>query len=302
MLARIIEITTDNRHLYVERGFMCISAHGEEQARIALDDIGAVISCAHGLTFSNNLLVQLAARNTPFIACGSNFVPVACLWSLEGNYNQSSRMDAQIEATKPKSKQLWKQIVQVKITQQAAVLEAVGANPAPVKALVRFVRSGDPENIEAQAARRYWQALFGTDFRRDQTAGGINALLNYGYMIIRSCVARAIMGAGLHPSLGIHHSNAGNPMRLVDDLMEPYRPFVDFAAWHLKQRKQEEVTAETKRELVAVLDKEIATEKGMTTLRNNIQDAATGLAFIFMDKQKSLELPSPQPPLWLETS
>ncbi len=302
MSTRIVEIANDGRHLAVERGFMTVGEQGQEIARIPLDDIAAVIACAHGLTYSNNLLIQLARRNALFVVCGPNFVPAAFLWALEGNYTQSSRMDAQIEATAPKCKQLWKQIVRAKIAQQAAILEGIGANPIPVSALIQNVRSGDPENIEAQAARRYWPLVFGEQFRRDRESGGINALLNYGYMIIRSAVARAIMGAGLHPSIGIHHRNAGNPMRLVDDVMEPFRPYVDFAVWNMRKNKQEDVTPEAKKKLAGLLDMEVATYAGMTALRAAIQNAATSLALVYAGQKAALEFPQPQPPLWLDSS
>lgn len=281
---------------------MSVSEKGEEVTKVPLDDIGAVIARAHGLTYSNNLLVQLAQRNVPFVVCGANFTPVAYLWSLDGNYKQSARMDAQISATLPKSKQLWKQIVQSKISQQAVVLEATGANPTPVRSLEKAVRSGDPDNIEAQAARRYWPLLFGKDFRRDRQAGGINGMLNYGYTVLRSCVARAIMGAGLHPSIGIHHLNSNNPMRLVDDLMEPFRPFVDWTVWNLVQKQQIEVSTEVKRKLASILDMQIAAEAEMTSLSNSVQDSATSLAFVYLGKADLLLFPQPALPLWLEAS
>ncbi|MDD3183508.1 MAG: type II CRISPR-associated endonuclease Cas1 [Alphaproteobacteria bacterium] len=302
MTVRVIELSVDNRHLSVERGFMVVSEQGKEIARVPLDDIGAVIGCAHGLTYSNNLLVQLALRNVPFVVCGSNFTPVAYLWSLDGNYKQSGRMDAQIRATVPKSKQLWKQIIQAKIAQQAAVLEAVGENAIPLKALVKNVKSGDPKNIEAQAARRYWQILFGSTFRRDRDAAGVNTLLNYGYMIIRSCVARAIMGAGLHPSLGVHHTNENNPMRLVDDLMEPFRPFIDCIVWHMNKKGSCELTPDIKKHLVSVLKMEVSTQAGLTSIQNAIQETATSLALIYLGQKESLALPDPQPLLWFETA
>lgn len=302
MSSRIVEITTDGRHLAAERGFMTVSEDGREVARVPLDDIAAVIACAHGITYSNNLLVQLSRRNALLVVCGSNFVPSAFLWALEGNYTQSSRMDAQIEATAPKRKNLWKQIVIAKIIQQAAVLEGIGVNWVPLRALARNVRSGDPENVEAQAARRYWPLVFGQGFRRDRNAGGVNSLLNYGYMVVRSAVARAVMGAGLHPSIGIHHCNAGNPMRLVDDLMEPFRPYVDFVVWNLRNNGMEQITPMTKRKLAAVLEMNVAAEAGMTALRNAVQNAATSLALVYEGKKENIDFPLPQPPLWLEVS
>jgi CRISPR-associated protein Cas1 len=295
---RIVEIATDGRHLAVDRGFMTVSEKGEEITRIPLDDIAALIGTAHGLTYSNNLLVEFARRNVLFVFCSANHNPVGFLWAVDGFHQQAARIDAQLESTLPKSKQLWKQIVQAKVEQQAAVLEAIGQNSAPVLALAKKVRSGDPDNIEAQAARRYWGLLFGEDFRRDRDAGGINGMLNYGYMIIRSAVARSIMAAGLHPSLPIHHKNANNPMRLVDDVMEPFRPYADFVVWHLSQKGHDSVAPEIKRVLASLLDMEIATETGMTALRAGIQNTAISLAQVYEGEKDALDLPLVSPPLW----
>lgn len=295
---RIVEIGNDGRHLAVHRGFMTVSADREEIARIPLDDIAAVIANAHGLTYSNNLLVELAKRGAMMVLCGPNHSPAAFIWSIEGHHMQSARIEAQLKASLPKSKQLWKQIVQCKIAQQAAVLEAIGQPCAPVKALISEVRSGDPDNIEAQAARRYWPLLYGNSFRRDRDSGGHNALLNYGYTVLRATAARSIMAAGLHPSIGLHHSNQFNPMRLADDLMEPFRPFVDLAVFHLTQKGQVDIDPETKRALVGVMEMEVAVEHGATALNTAVQDMASSLGMIFEDKAEKLSLPAPQPPLW----
>ena len=296
--SRIVEIANDGRHLAVYRGFMTVSADQEEIARIPLDDIAAVIANAYGLTYSNNLLVELAKRGAMLVLCGPNHCPAAFLWSVEGHHMQSARIEAQLKASLPKSKQLWKQIVQCKIAQQAAVLEAIGQPSAPVKALVPEVRSGDPDNIEAQAARRYWPLIFGDAFRRDRDSGGHNSLLNYGYTVLRATTARSIMAAGLHPSIGLHHSNQFNSMRLADDLMEPFRPFVDLAVFHLTKKGQTDIVPETKKILAGIIEMEVAVEHGATALNTAVQDMASSLGMIFEEKTEKLSLPAPQPPLW----
>lgn len=298
---RIIEIASDDRHLAVHRGFLAVSSGGTEISRLPLDDIAGIITCAHGLTYSNNLLIELARRNAQFILCAPNFTPIAFLWAVEGYHQQAARMDAQMEATKPKSKQLWKQLVKAKIAQQAAVLAAVGQPTPPLAAMIDKVKSGDPDNIEAQAARRYWTLLFGPDFKRDRAIPGINAMLNYGYIIIRSAVARSLLGAGLHPTIGVHHKNANNSMRLVDDVMEPFRPYVDLAVWHLSKRDDLTITPEVKRALAGLLEMEVATEGGMTALRTAIQNAAISLALVYEGGRSELDLPLVSPPLWRMT-
>lgn len=137
-------------------------------------------------------------------------------------------MWAQWNVSRPLAKQLWRRIVQAKIAMQGSLLEARDAPGAAGFALIAGrVRSGDPDNVEAQAARRYWPALMGKDFHRDRNQRGANALLNYGYAVMRATVARAVVAAGLHPTIGIQHANRGNAFALADDLVEPFRPLVD---------------------------------------------------------------------------
>lgn len=306
MLGRIVEIAKDHRHLSLYRGFMCIEDTSQPHdqparklGRIPLADITAVIAHAHGITYTNNLLVALAKQGSPFVLCSANHNVVAMLWPVDGNHQQAKRFDAQIAAAKPTHKRLWANIVKAKILQQAAVLEAVGAPCAPLKALAKQVRPGDSDNKEAQAARLYWGLLFGEHFRRDQSAGGINAMFNYGYTILRSAMARSIVAAGLHPTLGIYHRNEGNPMRLVDDLMEPFRPLIDYKTWQitLAAPQAAELTPENKRTLVGVLYADMATPAGATPVSVCMQKLAVSLAQIYLDQTQQLELPYTQLPM-----
>lgn len=233
MIGRVVEIAEDGRHLAALRGFMVVKSEGEEIGRVPLDDIGVVIVNAHGITYSNSLIVALAERGAGVVVCAANHNPVAWLWPVVGNHMQTARMMAQIEATRPLGKRLWQTVVQAKIEQQGAALAALGKPHGGFALLAREVRSRDPANVEAQAARRYWPILFGEDFRHDRAAGGINAMLNYGYAVLRAATARAVTGARLHPSLGIHHRNRSDAMSLADDLMEPFRPLVDLLAARL---------------------------------------------------------------------
>jgi CRISP-associated protein Cas1 len=238
MIGRIVEIADDHRHLLMSRGFMVVrDTEGErkELGQVPLDDITAVIANAHGLSYTNSLLVALSERGAPFVLCAANHNAVGMLLPIDGNYQQAKRFDAQIDAAKPLRKRLWADIVKSKLQQQAATLEAAGESTPPLTALIGKVRSGDPDNIEAQGARRYWTLLFGDEFRRDQNAGSLNGMLNYGYTVLRAATARAVVAAGLHPTLGLHHSNEGNAMRLVDDVMEPFRPMVDPGTYFVRR-------------------------------------------------------------------
>lgn len=302
MIGRIVEVADDRRHLFMARGFMVVQdTEGErkELGQVPLDDIAAVIANAHGLSYTNNLLVALAERGAPFVLCAANHNAVGMLLPIDGNHHQGKRFDAQLEATKPTAKRLWAEVVRAKLEQQAAALEAMGGPTAPLTALVSKVRSGDPDNLEAQGARRYWGLLFGDKFRRDQDAGGLNAMLNYGYTVLRATTARAVIAAGLHPTLGLHHSNDSNPMRLVDDLMEPFRPVIDLKIWQLRRNGEAEITSDTKRALVRTLYDDMQTDVGATPVMVCVQKLATSLAQVYLGEREKLDLPLPGLPLAL---
>ncbi len=302
MIGRIVEVADDRRHLFMHRGFLVVQdTEGErkELGQVPLDDIAAVIANAHGLSYTNNLLVALAERGAPFVLCAANHNAVGMLLPVEGNFEQSRRIEAQIAASLPTHKRLWAAVVRSKLEQQAAALEATGAPTAPLMALASKVRSGDPENLEAQGARRYWGLLFGPDFRRDQNAPGLNGLLNYGYTVLRAATARAVIAAGLHPSIGLHHSNDQNAMRLVDDVMEPFRPVIDLKVWQLMRNQEKDVTPETKRALVRTLYDDMQSDAGATPVLVCVQKLATSLALVYLGQRDKLDLPLPGLPLAL---
>ena len=302
MIGRIVEVADDRRHLFMHRGFMVVQdTEGErkELGQVPLDDIAAVIANAHGLSYTNNLLVALAERGAPFVLCAANHNAVGMLLPIDGNYEQAKRIEAQIAASQPTHKRLWAAVVRSKLEQQAAALEAVGAPTAPLTALIPKVKSGDPENMEAQGAQRYWRLLFGDGFRRDQDAGGLNSLLNYGYTVLRAATARAVVAAGLHPSIGLHHSNDNNAMRLVDDLMEPFRPIIDLKVWHLRRNGEGEITSDTKRALVRTLYDDMQTEAGATPVLVSAQKLAVSLAQVYLGERNKIDLPLPGLPLAL---
>jgi CRISPR-associated protein Cas1 len=200
------------------------------------------------------LISALANRGIPLVVCGKNYRPVAVLLPIEQHYEQAKRFQAQTTMGKPRKKSIWQQVIREKVLNQSLILAHWGA-PLPVlDRLARQVRSGDPSNVEAQAARYYWRALFGSEFRRDVDKEGVNAQLNYGYAILRAAVARAVVSAGLHPSLGIFHRDPKNSFQLVDDLMEPFRPIVDSCV--RESFPETDVSPEVKRRLAAIVELE----------------------------------------------
>lgn len=296
---RVIDISSDGLHLAVHRGFLTVSEGHEEKGRVPLDDVGAVIAHAHGLTWSNTLFVKLAERSVPVIICAPNHAPVTCLWPLAGHHLQGARMRAQADAAKPLVKQLWQRIVAAKISMQGAVLASTGAEAGGFVLLARKVRSGDPDNLEAQAARRYWQAMMGPDFRRDTDGEGINALLNYGYTVLRAVLSRAICAAGLHPTLGIHHANRANAFALADDLMEPYRPIVDRMVRNMIDAGVGSVDLDAKRRLATIGSLDLETAEGTSPLSVQAGRLVHSVAIAFETGAIDLDLPRPPSPLAL---
>lgn len=292
MIGRIVEIAGDGRYLSLDRGFLVVSCKGEEVGRTPIDDVAALIGNAHGLVYSNNLLVALAARGIPFVLCGANHRPAGLLWPVDGHHRQAARMDAQLRASLPLRKRLWKQVIQTKIGMQAAVIGLSGGPELPLRRLAGQVRSGDPSNVEGQAARLYWGLLLGKDFRRNRDAQGINALLNYGYTVLRAIVARQLMAAGLHPGIPLHHANEGNAMRLVDDLMEPFRPLVDAWVKRLADNSRVELDAGSRRTLAVIGTRSVVTPHGISPVSIVVQRLVVSLAQVYESpNDNQLQLP-----------
>lgn len=290
---QIVDISTDGRHLARDRGFLKVSERGEEIGRTPLDQITGIIVHAHGTTWSTSLLTELADRGVPVVLCGTNHAPRSVLMPLEGHYAQGSRLRAQWQAKAPFMKQAWKQIVIAKIVMQAAALEAVGAPSKALRMLTRKVTSGDSTNVEAQAARHYWRRLMGSEFRRNRDASDINALLNYGYTVLRAATARAVVAAGLHPTIGLQHSNRGNAFALADDLMEPFRPLVDCTARGLASRNCISVDTEAKQTLVRLIALDLPLGDSTTPVSVALGKLATSLGKSYETADLNLALPKP---------
>jgi CRISPR-associated protein Cas1 len=221
---------------------------------VPIEDLGILILGGSGITCSASLLSACAENNVAVVVSDEKHLPSAFLLPLAAHDTQTQILEAQITAQLPAQKRTWQEIVKAKIGAQANTLAFIGAQNAILLNMAKEVRSGDPENLEAQAARYYWPRLFGQDFRREREGVWPNALLNYGYAIVRASVARAIVGAGLHPSIGLHHHNKYNPFCLADDLMEPLRPMVDLIGWRAKKAGViTEINKEAKQTMLALL-------------------------------------------------
>ena len=231
MIYKTVEFSTPGTRLSVSHGQLVVERPDRPRATRPIEDLGVVIVDDIRATYTQGVFLELLDAGATILVSGRDHLPVGMMLPLDAHHVQTERHRAQIKVSEPTRKRVWQAIVRAKIGQQAAVLSYFNGDHAGLAPMALRVRSGDTENFEAQAAQRYWPRLFGKTFRRDRQASGVNALLNYGYAVIRAALARAVVAAGLIPSLGVHHRHRGNPFCLADDLLEPYRPYVD---WRVK--------------------------------------------------------------------
>lgn len=273
MIGRVVEIVQEGLQCHLYRGFLIVKRREEELGRVPLDDCESLILASSDVIITRQLLAELAQRHSTVVVCGSKYEPVGIYTPVVGNQRQAERQQAQVFASKPLQKQIWASLVKGKIKFQELLLRELRKEEEAEKLfyLGEHVQSGDKTNREAQAARLYWQALFGEHFRRDQEQEGANALLNYGYAILRSSVARALAGAGLLLGWGIGHSKKDNPFAFCDDVMEPFRPSVDRLVKELVLENMTQLTPEVKKKISKVLWMDLEIEKEAVPVMNAIQ-------------------------------
>ncbi|MEP0844490.1 MAG: type II CRISPR-associated endonuclease Cas1 [Phycisphaerae bacterium] len=297
MVKRTIEISAEPAHLAVQLDQLQIRRPGADPrvpaASIPCEDIGLLIVDHPAVTYTHAALARLIDFGAAVLVCGQDHLPAGLLLPLSDHSRIVWRLDQQIKAGRPLRKRLWQQLVVAKIRAQAGHLPPDCPERARLLALAGQVRSGDPSNVEAQAAKVYWSAWLGPGrpFRRDPQAGDLNALLNYGYAVLRAAVARALVGVGLHPALGIHHGNRSNSFCLADDLLEPLRPFVDAKVQDLNAWGMTRVEARTKPYLLNLLTLEVAVGDTTGPLMVALHRLAASLANCFAGTDKELMIP-----------
>ena len=236
VIKRIVDIS-EPAYVHMLHHQLLIDKQGKTVAQIPVEDLGVLILQHPAIVTSQALLVACQQNNVAVVVCDASHLPYALLLPLtDGNTLHNKTLHEQIALTESRRKRMWQLVVKQKITEQANVVQQLGKSATNLYRLADQVKPGDPDNLEAQAAQKYWHLLFGDDFRRNTEATGCNSVLNYGYAIVRALVARAIVGSGLHPALGIQHSNQYNGLCLADDLMEPLRPWVDLIVYDLAQK------------------------------------------------------------------
>lgn len=263
----------------------------EQQKSIPIEDIGFVVLEDQQTSITLPLLNALSDNNVAVILCSETRMPNAMLMNLDSNRIQSENYRVQIEASEPLKKGLWKQIVEAKIRNQAALLRKLGRDGDKLKPYYMNVKSADADNREGIAAKTYWSELFGMDFIRSREGLPPNNLLNYGYTILRAAVARSIMGSGLFPAFGIFHRNRYNAFPLADDLMEPYRPYVDELVHRLYTNGHTQLTREVKGELLRVLFADTRFDKVVRPLEVGLTFTTSSIAKCFAGIQKKVSYP-----------
>jgi CRISP-associated protein Cas1 len=294
VIKRTIEVSSGPAYLSAKLEQLLIHRHGGTDASIPCEDIGVLIVDQPQTTYSHSALAALARWQAVLIVCGPDHLPSALLLPMADHSQVVWRINDQLAVRKPLKKQLWRQIIRAKIRAQALMLPK--EKPARQKLLdmARFVRSGDPNNIEAQAARVYWAHWLpeGT-FRRDVDLPDLNMFLNYGYAILRAAVARALVAAGLLPALGLSHSNRSNAFCLADDMMEPLRPLVDRRVRELHADARHELNRPEKAFLLALLTEQVRLGDEKGPLMVNLHAMVASLVKCFQGRAKHLEIPRP---------
>jgi CRISP-associated protein Cas1 len=263
---------------------------------VPLEDVGVIVIEHQQTTVTNYLLHKCAEHNIALVTCNDQHMPIGLLMSLDGHTTQTEKYRHQVAASEPLKKQLWQQIISRKIRNQAMVFAHFGINATTLNKYASDVKSGDTANAEGSAAAHYWQNLFPPSwhFYRRRDGKPPNNLLNYGYSIIRAITARAIVATGLLPTLGIFHRNRYNAYCLADDLMEPYRPFVDLVVRQIinETSNVDTLTNELKVKLLNVASHDVLIDGQTSPLLNAVQRSANSLAKCFAGELRKLNLPS----------
>jgi len=264
-----------------------------EKRQTPIEDIGIVIVENQSIVITAHCLQALSENNTAVVFCNVSHMPSSMLFSLEAHSTTQRQTEAQLSATKALDDRLWKQTVQAKLRNQGRCLEFGGCEfAAKLKLIADTVRNGDPENREGSAARLYFKAHFPhQDFKRDRDGEMPNALLNYGYAIVRAAMARALIGSGLSCIKGIHHANQYNPFVLADDIMEPYRPFVDHAVFNSGLRHLEAVDKAAKCTLAMIPASDVRISGMTRPMMNAMSMTSASLARCFLKQDTEIIYP-----------
>lgn len=293
MIKRTLYIGNATR-LSVQHDQLSIKTDSIEKT-VPIEDIGVLIIDHYQTSVTHAVLHKLLENNAAVITCNDKHHPTGLLLNLDGHTQQSEKFQAQIEASSPLKKQLWQQTIKAKILNQSAVLEKWEIDNSYLKRYAQLVLSGDASNQEAQAARYYWKVLFNEEdpfFMRERFGAYPNNFLNYGYAILRATVARGLVSSGLLPTLGIHHRNKYNAYCLADDIMEPYRPYIDHLVKNIMiEVDGQELTTDIKKRLLNIPNIDLKIDGKDSPLMVGLQRTTASLAACFEGKSKKILYP-----------
>lgn len=263
-----------------------------EKGSVAIEDLGFLMLDHFQITLTHQLIQKLMADNVVVVSCDAQHLPHGIMLPLYGHSNHSERVREQLSMSEPLKKQLWKQIVEQKIENQKDILKKKNKVFTPMHSFLENVKSGDSGNMEGIAAKHYWRELMGTDFLRERFGDGPNSFLNFGYAVLRSMVARSIVSTGLLPVHGIFHRNKYNPYCLADDLMEPFRPFIDLLVmdW-IMQNDETALTKDLKAHLLRCATIDVKMEKQTHPLMVAIKLSCVSFYQCIVGEKRNLVLP-----------
>ena len=265
----------------------------EEKGSVPIEDIGLVMLDHYQITLSHQLIQELMKNNVILISCDERHLPLAGMLPFSGNTLFSERVKAQIEASEPLKKQLWKQTIECKILNQLKVLEQLGKYATPMYEYLKNVKSGDTTNMEGIAAQHYWKHLIEGDFLRDRFGDGPNPFFNFGYGVLLSIIARALVDTGLLLVLGIFHRNKYNPYCLASEIMEPYRPIVDLLVmkWLQLHPEKQSLDKESKTFLLQIATQDVNIEKLVRPLMVGVKMTASSLLKCYTGEKRQISYP-----------
>ncbi|GJH41647.1 CRISPR-associated endonuclease Cas1 [Capnocytophaga sp. HP1101] len=264
-----------------------------EKGSVPIEDLGLLMLDHYQITLSHQLLQELMKNNVVLISCDEKHLPLAAMLPFAGNTQYSERVKTQLEVSEPLKKQLWKQTIECKIQNQAKVLERLSKYAEPMYEYLKEVKSGDTTNMEGIAAQHYWKYLIDCDFLRDRFGEYPNQFFNFGYGVLLSIVARALVDTGLLLALGIFHRNKYNPYCLASDIMEPYRPIVDLLVmeWLTAHLEVEELNKESKAHILQMATRDVLIEKNVRPLIVAVKSTASSLYKCYSGEKRQISYP-----------
>ncbi len=290
---RIIDVSSSGGRIRYENGLVALDLEGTDGVTIPVEDVAVLILDNARLTVTQPVLSALAAGNVPVVVTDGRHLPSGMFLPLSGNARQTEFFRAQALAPLPVRKRAWKEIVKCKILRQAEILKETRGDDAGLAAVASAVRSGDTTNREGFAAQKYWSSL-GLVRKRDRYGDDANIFLNYGYSILHAMASRAVCGAGLHPTIGINHRHRNNPFCLASDVMEPFRPLVDYTAWKICGKHKpvyHVLDRKIKAELLSVFTRRILVNGMLVTVFDALSALSVALRKRFIGENAALPLP-----------